>query len=354
MLIVLHHLSAAIPWQAQGLGDLGTTFFIVLSGFVLPLGQVGFAAFGDSRRFLWNRMVRLYPVHLLTFVASLPFWLAYGASVPLGIALVNILLVQSWFHTMPMFFSFNSLSWFLSTLLFCYAVFAVIMLKPARFLPLAFLISSVSLYISVMYAERVANGYGQESTLYFLHIFPPNRLAMFLLGIVASFAFKRVYHSVKNRIGLFFATFLEVTVIAVILQSILFRSFSKFLFKWMIIVLPQLKYTLFYLVDNYIVNTFLTILLLSVFGLERGFVSRILCHKYILFLGKISFCIYMSHQLIFRYIGVWKDSLIGSFGAVTVGVTACVVVIPISVMMQTFVDEPISRRWMIDRPTRDK
>ena len=205
-----------------------------------------------------------------------------------------------------------------------------------------------------MYAERVANGYGQESTLYFLHIFPPNRLLIFLLGIAASFAFKRVYHSVKNRIGPFFATFLEVMVIAAILQYILFRSLSKYLFKWMTIILPQLKYTLFFLVDNYIVFAFLTILSLWVFGLERGFVSRILCHKYFLFLGKISFSIYMSHQLIFSYIGVWKESLVNSFGEVAVGVTACMVVIPISFMMYTLVEAPMSRCWIIDRPIQDK
>ncbi len=354
MLIVFHHLGAPIPWQPPGLGDLGTTFFFVLSGFVLPLGQVRFASFGDSLRFLWNRIVRIYPVHLLTFLASLPYLLTHGASILLGTALINILLMQSWFHTMPVFFSFNVLSWFLSTLLFCYAVFTVIMFKPTRLLPFAFLLSSVSLLASVMYVERTASGYGQESTVYFLHIFPPNKLLIFLLGVAASFAFKRVYHSVKNRIGFFFATFLEFLVTAAILQYIFFRSLSKYLIKWLVILLPQLKYTLFYLVENYIVFSFLTILALWVFGLERGFVSRILRHKYVLFLGKISLCIYMSHQLIFSYIGMWKESLVSSFGEIVVDVTACMVVIPISFMMHTFVEAPISNRWKIDRPIQDK
>ena len=274
MLIVLHHLGAPIPWQPPGSEILEPHSFFVLSGFVLPLGQVRFASFGDSLRFLWNRIVRIYPVHLLTFLASLPYLLTHGASILLGTALINIFLMQSWFHTMPIFFSFNVLSWFLSTLLFCYVVFTAIMFKPARLLPFAFLLSSVSLLASVVYVERTASGYGQESTVYFLHIFPPNKLLIFLLGVAASFAFKRVYHSVKNRIGLFFATFLEFLVTAVILQYIFFRSLSKYLIKWLVILLPQLKYTLFYLVENYIVFAFLTILALWVFGLERGFVQE--------------------------------------------------------------------------------
>lgn len=354
MLIVLHHLCAVIPWQAPGLGDLGTTFFFVLSGFVLPLGQRTFVSSQDSLRFLWNRIVRIYPVHFVTFAASLPFLLAHGASVPLGIALINMSLMQSWFHTMPIFFSFNALSWFLSTLLFCYVVFTIIMRRPARLLPLAFLISCVSLGASVMYTERAAIGFGQESTVYFLHIFPPNKLLIFLVGIAASFVFMRWHESVKSRVGFFVATFLEVLVIAVVLHYILFRSLSKCLLNWLAAFVPQLKYTSFYLVENYLVFVFLTILTLWIFGLERGLISRVLRQHCVLSFGKISFCIYMSHQLIFRYVGLWRESLVSFFGEAAVGVAACIIVLPVSYVMYVFVEAPISSRWKIDRPIQDK
>jgi peptidoglycan/LPS O-acetylase OafA/YrhL len=160
----------------------------------------------------------------------------------------------------------------------------------------------------------------------------------------------KMFHFLKYRIGPLFATFLEVIVIGAILQHILFRSLSVHLFNWMSILLPQLKYTLFFLVENYIVITTLSILLLWIFGLERGLISKIMCHKYIFFLGKISFCIYMSHQLVFRYIGIWKEYLIGSFGDAVVGITACMIVISISSLMYRFIEVPISRYFMIDRP----
>ncbi len=71
MLIVLHHLPAVIVWQPKGLGDLGTAFFFAFSGFVLPLGYTKMNNVRDSLRFLWNRMVRIHPLHVVTFLAVL-------------------------------------------------------------------------------------------------------------------------------------------------------------------------------------------------------------------------------------------------------------------------------------------
>ena len=71
-------------------------------------------------------------------------------------------------------------------------------------------------------------------------------------------------------------------------------------------------------------------------------------------MGKISLCVYLSHQLIFSYIGMWKESLVTSFGEIVVDVSACMVVIPISFMMYTLVEAPISNRWKINRPIQDK
>ena len=344
MLIVLHHLSATIPWQAPGLGDIGTTFFFVLSGFVLPLGSARFASPGDSLRFLWSRIVRIYPIHLLTFVATIPLLLALGWPISIDLAVINLLLVQSWFHSSSVFFSFNALSWFLSTLLFCYVVYSAVMLRPSIFMPLALVVSLLSLVASVCYVEREATDFGQEVTIYFMHIFPPNRLFMFLCGMAGSFAFRSVLYPLRARVGTAFATVLEILVMVGVVENILFRALPRAIIKGLAVLFPGLKYTSFYLVENYIVIVFLAIMIFWVFGLERGLISRILRCQQFLFLGKISFCIYLSHQLIFRYMAGAREILVSAFGQVVVGAVACVIVLGVSFLMHKYVEEPMRRR----------
>src|SRR2546421_6972502 len=57
-------------------GDIGVSFFFVLSGFILAYNYVdvfhdGVSA-ADYRRFIWDRLTKIYPVHVLVIIVVLP------------------------------------------------------------------------------------------------------------------------------------------------------------------------------------------------------------------------------------------------------------------------------------------
>ena len=102
-------------------GDCGVSFFFILSGFVLSLGygsriREGTFCYG---RFMLRRLRKIYPLHLLCLL----FFLVVSRSDFDLTVLLNELLLQSWVPDPNYYFSCNSVSWFLSSLLFCYLVF---------------------------------------------------------------------------------------------------------------------------------------------------------------------------------------------------------------------------------------
>ena len=102
-------------------GDCGVAFFLMLSGFVLSLRYGGKLREGSFHygRFLKRRFLKLYPLHLLCLV----FFLAVARPRLDLSVLLNALLLQSWVPRPDYYFSCNSVSWFLSSLFFCYLLF---------------------------------------------------------------------------------------------------------------------------------------------------------------------------------------------------------------------------------------
>lgn len=346
LLIVLHHISDAVYWQPQGLGSLGTTFFFVLSGFVLPLGYLRISTFREAASFLLNRVVRIYPIHLLTFAASIYFYWYWKMPVSIDTVFINIFLLQSWVDSMTVFFSFNSLSWFLSTIFFCYFVFVLVMYRPGLFLPLAIFFSLISVVVSTASIIAEPKNVQGDLALFFFHVYPPHRLLIFLCGTGASLLFVRFYQRMRTSVSISVATLLEVIVVGIFLDRIFFKTISPYLLLPVKAALPGLGISANYLVDNYFYCTFLTVAMLWILGLEKGLISRMLRNRYMILLGNISFCVYMSHQVIFRFFAIYRDQLIGYAGAAWVGVGAGVVVFTVSYVMWMYIERPLTRYSM--------
>ncbi|CAN1560120.1 COG1835 Predicted acyltransferases [Caulobacteraceae bacterium] len=112
-------------------GYLGVELFFVLSGFILC--HVYLTAFGEERfrygSFLWNRLARVYPLHLATLFGMIALGVVAGLaglSVDAGIlrwdALpANLLMVQAWGLAPEA--AFNHPSWSISAEWFAYLTF---------------------------------------------------------------------------------------------------------------------------------------------------------------------------------------------------------------------------------------
>ncbi|MCF0197104.1 MAG: acyltransferase, partial [Bacteroidaceae bacterium] len=112
------------PHAFDALAEGSVAFFFVLSGVVIThsYGKRLDEGTFSMRRFLLRRLRKLYPLHVLCLLASL-FVYRQEAWKPL---VANLLLVQSWVPLPGYYFSGNSVSWFLSSLLFCYALFPLL------------------------------------------------------------------------------------------------------------------------------------------------------------------------------------------------------------------------------------
>lgn len=132
LLIFLSHFDyAGTPLLASG-GDCGVAFFLCLSGFLLAKkhGESIDNRTFSHRRFLLKRLAAIYPLHLLCLVASLLLW-----PQPLDWkVLANLLLVQSWIPDADCYFGCNSVSWFLSAIMFGYIVFPWLYRAKVRWL----------------------------------------------------------------------------------------------------------------------------------------------------------------------------------------------------------------------------
>ncbi len=112
-------------------GYLGVELFFTLSGFILC--HVYLSAFGEGRfkygDFLWNRLARVYPLHLATLLGMIALGVVAGA---LGFAVdrgildwaslpANLLLIQAWGFAPAA--AFNHPSWSISAEWFAYLTF---------------------------------------------------------------------------------------------------------------------------------------------------------------------------------------------------------------------------------------
>ncbi|MDQ1683815.1 MAG: hypothetical protein QOC82_552 [Frankiaceae bacterium] len=190
-LVVAHH--SLEHWFGGGVhvvadfGYIGVDFFFVLSGFVLTWSArpgVG------PLRFWWNRVARIWPLHLTTLVLAVVVGVGVAVS---GSGLVpNLLLLQAWWPQQHVYFGFNAVSWSLSCEVFFYLCFPLLYrwlfaLSPVRRVQVVVAITLALLVYPGLFSLTVAprDPAGWEWTTYVLPLW---RLGEFAVGIVAALA----------------------------------------------------------------------------------------------------------------------------------------------------------------------
>ena len=269
-------------WLAEGY--IGVTFFFVLSGFILThaynerirLQRVSHA------RFMWHRIARLYPIHLLTFALSLPLvWAGAKAlsSEQIIVGLIsNALLLQAYIPDNLIYFSANHPSWSLSVELFFYALFPLLVRLGSRQL-LALLALVVAWHLGLLWHEEdlMAN----NSWQFLAYIFPPARLGDFIVGILV--------HRLRAHAPLRAAQASWAQAVALVALPCLVAWGRD-------AVSPILRTDLFYLPAM--------AWAVYAFSFDNGILGRRLCAPWAVYLGEISFSVYMIHQLLIRYLAV--------------------------------------------------
>lgn len=197
--VVLYHYGESITrlgpsWleSVREQGHVGVGFFFVLSGFILtykylkPLEEKTIRPFG----FYLLRLARIYPLHLVAMLAMLPFLsLTTTKEVLLPSMIAQLTLTQSWFR--QFIYTWNTPAWTISHEFFFYLVFpfALLLLRRVNFN----VISLLLLVLLIRMQFPLPMFFYPSLPLIPLLYSPLGRLAEFLLGMLLGryFLFKQ-------------------------------------------------------------------------------------------------------------------------------------------------------------------
>lgn len=249
--------------------------------------------------FSWKRIKKLYPLHIeMLLLAMLPIALHWiDRSVKFTYAdmlkvLSNALLIQSWIPDSKFYFSFNAVSWYLSTLAAIY-FFAPKVIKVFRNINngkkevviLAAIVSTQCL-ISFFADRMVINGDGSGNTFckWVSYIFPLYRMGDFIAGICIANLFVR-FDKDNDKIK---STILEISVIALNLLIIgLYQSDIEFIGKsWS-------QYSVGFLIA--------AAFFVLIFSGAHGWLTVILTNRMTVWIGNITGYAFLIHQLVIKY-----------------------------------------------------
>lgn len=288
--VVLYHFRAVshvYDWDWVRHGDLAVDFFFVLSGFVISHAYGGKLVDGADRfRFLIRRFGRLYPLHFATlaavFLMELGRWgVSQGVGHPIGrpaftgdtdlLTLpANLALVHAWGFLRE--FTWNIPSWSISVEWALCLAYAALSLLRRPFL--------VVLVLAV-------GGFGVSVWMGTLPAFPfegHSALARGVYGFFLGVLVYRLFGFLTAR-GWALPGWLEWFAPILLALTVLFKG-------WQIDAAPTLLFAA----------------LVLIFAGQSGPISRLLIRRPFLFLGEISYSIYLVHYVL----------VLAVFGAVAV------------------------------------
>ncbi|GAB4020462.1 acyltransferase family protein [Spirosoma koreense] len=269
-------------------GYLWVDFFFMLSGFIMVhvygttfSRDIRWPAF---RRFMWARFARIYPLHLVSFLCMLGFYAWYQSShtltpfdhvlYDLGTIPSQLLLLQG--MGVNRFLSWNAPSWSISTEWWMYTLFPWLLRlfrHPARWKSLVILLVILAGYLFILYYLRpvstAASPYPDPTKRHSLDVTYDYGFIRCLLGFLLGMLLHQLYatnwgYPLLNR-------------------SVLVGLVSLLILLTLSLPLPD------------IIPVSLMALLVLLSAYNRGLANRVLTLKPLLFLGDISYSLYLMH-----------------------------------------------------------
>lgn len=195
--------------------------FFVVSGFVCALSLMRKPKIPSTLNYVVRKIKSFYPLHLVTLLLCLALQIYQikqnGGEIPwsnyTAQAFFNVTLLQSWTGLPEYAFAFNGVSWFLSSIIVCYALtpLTVKAIKKVRVHPLMLLAFVVMARYSYVMGFR---HFIDLNAFSFTNIFPLYRFLEYLCGmLVASYWIRNGEKAPRNSaaqlagLGIFFLSF---------------------------------------------------------------------------------------------------------------------------------------------------
>lgn len=291
-MVVVFHASHSFGGLPEYLKHFTLTsavsLFYVLSGFILSHTHRGTTSIREVLRFYTNRIARIWPLHLVTAFAALYMINWEGGHVAAPVIISNLLLVQSWYPNTDVYFSLNGVAWSLADEAFFYAMFPLLIYRIEKRW-IFNLLATVIVTAAMLTAFRAAP---RPWLVWAAYISPITRLSEFMLGIAAYQIYRRFG---ENTISLVKATMLELLMVALTVGA-LWATDLKFVSSMPFIVAKTQS-----IWASNCAAAIAFAPLIVVIAFQKGLLSNCLLWKPLVYLGEISFSLYMVHQLVQRF-----------------------------------------------------
>lgn len=292
------------------LGSWGVSCFLILSGFLMyyNYGMIVETSKGcnylkESITMALRKINKLYPLHCVTLFVALCVYLdnqkldsIRHILIWIGKLAFNLMLLQSWVPKGEFYFSFNAVSWYLSTIVVLYIGFPYIQkainnVKSKYEILLQFIaviaIQSIISVLLIIYSEQVNNvpvTISDDLTKYVTYICPLYRMGDFYIGCLLGYVFKKTSFCVK-----------ENRIIYSVMEIIAFVSmyFLQGIYSGRVGILGNdaFRYALLY--------TLQVMVLVMLVGINQGVISKyILSSRIMVFIGDLSGYAFLIHQLV--------------------------------------------------------
>ena len=319
--VVLFHLELGSTIPIVRHGDLGVDVFFVLSGFILSHVYADRMDPYDVRQylaFLRVRIARIYPLHLFMLlvlalaVIALPDFASeyplaeqrFGASS----FVASLLLVQNWVHWLPT--CWNSPAWSLSAEWMAYLLFPAFMVATqhwrSRLVPLLLAGGALVAFIAALLLKGVDQPQVQGV---------PGMLRMGCEFACGCLLFRARANGLRSWPKLVERGVLGLLLVCLLVDGLIFLA----LFPIAAIVLLAAQ--------------------------ERGLITRALATRPAVFLGEISYSIYLVHWVVVQLSNWVREPLMLDTRGIVLWDTGLLgVVLALSLLSYRWVERP-ARRW---------
>jgi peptidoglycan/LPS O-acetylase OafA/YrhL len=324
--IVVYHFGMGLyPFSSDAISflfkqaNLGVSYFFILSGFVMIIAYGGNKKGRiDSGKYFTNRLARIYPAYFLALMVLVLYYLIRSKSFS-GMAFgLNLLVIQSWFPAYPL--TMNGPGWSLAVEFFFYALYPLLFnriysrVNPNKLiLPILLFWVATQVFFNIMINSSYYQG-SPSNSHNLLYYFPLMHLNEFLVG---------------NLGGLFLLKFRDRSV----------KNYNIPILLLMIVLFLMLKFPLPWSYHNGLL-AIIFVPFLILLSLNKGFISRVFNLKPLIFLGEISYSIYIFQIPVF----FWSKGLmtfLGITNGYAVFYTFLICLIVTSGLSYVFIETPV-------------
>lgn len=257
-------------------------FFFILSGFLTGFLHEKFEAplNGSSwKKYIIHKLKKVYPFYLATMIITLP----YGRYEGILQLILNLFLIQSW--RPEGYFSYNGVSWFLSTIFFLYVITVPVMsfhnailnkIKRKSF----FLICEIFFFLMIDIFWAVFVRSKAMNMEFYTYILPLSRIPEYICGISCGILFK------ENNFADSPKSYWQYNILEIF-------SFIFLLFMIRLEFPEWMQRSFIWIIPN--------LMLIVIFSMQGGYLSKIFSCKVFVMLGDISFECFLVHQILLHY-----------------------------------------------------